>query len=249
MLGVMASLAGASLDEIRALFAATKERLRGRGALDQAAQALVDELYERFSDSIVLARVFATVPFGLTPPPVQRFVSKLLSDRGLAALVGEETTVLALMGTRGALPGWNTRLGSRGHLGIPLASPELVEEIPMVSRLLVELGVQVQGVASKSGYITKVVGNLSGVFYVEDAGRARDDKGRPIIAAQDFVATHGVKTVFGFGGAYMLERSFAVIIVFAREAVSREQVQAVAGLASALKAATLSLVTEDRYFS
>jgi hypothetical protein len=119
----------------------------------------------------------------------------------------------------------------------------------MVSRLLVELGVRIQGAPSGSGYVTRVVGNLSGVFYVADAASARDDRGRPIIAAQDFVSTYGVKTVFGFGGAYMLERSFAAIIVFARETVSREQVQAFAGLAGLFKAATLSLVAEDRFFS
>jgi hypothetical protein len=245
----MTSLANATLDDVRALFAASKERVRGKRALDQSAQALMDELYERFADSIVLARVFATVPFGLTPPPVKRFVTTVLNDRGLSSLVGDETTVLALMGTRGALPGWNSRLGSRGHLGIPLASPELVDGIPMVSRLLVELGVRIQGAAAGSGYITRVVGNLSGVFYVADAASARDDQDRPIIAAQDFVSTYGVKTVFGFGGAYMLERSFAAIIVFARETVSREQVQAFAGLAGLFKAATLGLVAEDRFFS
>jgi hypothetical protein len=245
----MSSLASASLEEIRALYAAAKERVRAGRAVDQCAQALVDEIYARFADSLVLVRVFATVPFALAPQPVQRSVSTLMSDRGLSALVGDETTVLALMGTRGALPAWNTRLGSRGHLGIPLASAELVDDIPMVSRLLAELGVRIDGAGSRAGYVTRVVGNLSGVFYVDDAATARDERDRPIITAQDFVSAHGVRTVFGFGGAYMLERSFAVIIAFTRETVSREQVQSLAGLASLFKAATMSLVAEDRFFS
>ena len=90
--------------------------------------------------------------------------------------------------------------------------------------------------------------DAAGLPVVPDAAAKRRSvlvlsaKDRPIIAGQDFVAAHGVKTVFGFGGAYMLERSFAVIIVFARETVSREQVRAFAGLASLFKAATLSLV-------
>jgi hypothetical protein len=87
------------------------------------------------------------------------------------------------------------------------------------------------------------------VFYVPDAASARDEKDRPIITAQDFVHGHGVKTVFGFGGAYMLERSFAVVIVFAPETVSREQVQSLAPLGSVFKAATMSLVAGDRFFS
>jgi hypothetical protein len=194
-------------------------------------------------------RVFATVPFAFTPFSVQRFVRALMNERGLSAPVGHETTVLALMGTRGVLPAWNSRLGSRGHLGIPLASPEFVDDIPMVSRLLVELGVRIDGAASGTGYIGRVVGNLSGLFYVADAASARDERDRLIIPAQDFVRAHGVQTVFGFGGAYMLERSFAVIIVFAREAVSREQVQSLAALANVLKAATMGLVTQDRFFS
>ena len=244
----MGSLSGASLDDIKALFGAVKERVRAGRAVDQCAQALVDEFYARFAESSVLVRVFVTVPFALTPSPVQRFVTTLLNERGLSALVGDETPVLALMGTRGVLPAWNTRLGSRGHLGIPLASPEFVNDIPMVSRLLVELGVRVDG-ASRTGYVIRVVGNLSGVFYVPEAASARDERGRPIITAQDFVQGHGVKTVFGFGGAYMLERSFAIIIVFARETVSREQVQSLAALASVFKAATMSMVAADRFFS
>ena len=57
------------------------------------------------------------------------------------------------------------------------------------------------------------------MFYVPDARTEVDEKGRPVISAQDFVEEHGIGTVFGFGGAYMLERSYLAMIFFCREAV------------------------------
>ena len=37
---------------------------------------------------------------------------------------------------------------------------------------------------------------------MEDAGKATDHEGRKVIAAQDFVDSRGIKSVFGVGGAY-----------------------------------------------
>jgi hypothetical protein len=235
--------------DLKAFFEAIKTRARQATSLDRAAQTLADEFYERFKDLTVLVRVFATVPYAQVPAPVQRFVSALVEARGQAHLLREDTTVLTLMGTRGVLPAWNTRLGSRGHLGIPLVSPEFVDAIPMVARLLSELGVTVEGVAGGGEYVTRALGNLSGVFYVRDATEALDERERPIITSRDFVADHGVKTVFGFGGAYMMERSFTVIIVFARQTLDHAQVKELAPIANAFKAATMGLVAANRFFA
>jgi hypothetical protein len=172
-----------------------------------------------------------------------------VAEKGRPGLLHDETIVLSLMGTRGALPDWNSRHESRGHAGIPLVSAEFVEDIPMIARLLKELGVSVEGLApGRSGIVTRTLGSLSGVFYVPDARTAVDEQGRRIIASQDFVAQHGVVTVFGFGGAYLMEKSFAAIVVFAREPVSREAAERLAPLASVLKTATMGLVTDGKLF-
>jgi hypothetical protein len=153
------------------------------------------------------------------------------------------------MGTSGARPEWNDRTASRGHLGIPLASAEFVGAIPMIARLLSEFGLDIVGLGEGGATIVRSkVGNLSAMFYVADARTETDDQGRLIISAQDFVAEHGVRTVFGFGGAYMLERSYVAVILFAREAVEPERARELAPLSSALKAATLRLVDQGRFF-
>jgi hypothetical protein len=153
------------------------------------------------------------------------------------------------MGTRGIRPEWNDRMTSRAHVGIPLASAEFIDEIPMIARLLSQFGLSIVGMEDGAAQVVRsVVGNLSGMFYVEDARTEKDDQGRLVISAQDFVAEHGVRTVFGFGGAYLLERSYVAVILFARETLSAEQARELAPLSSALKAATMRIVDQGRFF-
>jgi hypothetical protein len=226
-----------------------RARVEGRRSLAAAAQALADAVHSDFEESLALVRVFATVPLGELPDANRGFVRALMSERGVERPLAGDTPVLSLMGTRGERPEWNDRMASRGHLGIPLVSPEFVDAIPMIARLLAEFGLAVVGVdGGGSRIVRSKVGNLSGMFYVADARTETDDHGRPVISAQDFVADHGVRTVIGFGGAYMLERSYVVIILFARETVDAERARELAPLSSALKAATMRLVDKGLFF-
>ena len=226
-----------------------RERVEGRRSLASAAQALADAVYTAFEESLVLVRVFATVPFGQIPREDQPFVRTLMRQRGVERLLTVETPVLSLLGTKGARPEWNDRMLSRGHLGIPLASAGFVDAIPMIARLLSAFGLSVVGVEGGGARIVRgQVGNLSGMFYVADARIEKDDHGRLVISAQEFVEEHGVRTVFGFGGAYMLERSYVAVILFAREHVETETARQLAPLSSALKAATMRLVDQGAFF-
>jgi hypothetical protein len=157
--------------------------------------------------------------------------------------------VLCLLGSRGERPQWNRRTTSRGHLAIPLVGPDFVAAIPMIARLLKDLGVAVLGVeGGASRLVTRTVGALSSVFYVEDAATARDEHGRAIIGDQDFVRESGVRSVFASGGAYTLERSFVVLVAFAREHVPRPVAERFAPLASVFKTGTMGLVDAGRLF-
>jgi hypothetical protein len=220
-----------------------------RRSLAAAAQALADTVFPAFEESLALVRVFATVPFGELPGANQGFVRALMRASKVERLVAPATPVLSLMGTRGLKPAWNDRMMSSGHVGIPLASAEFVDAIPMIARLLSEFGLGIVGMdGGGSRIVRSKVGNLSGMFYVADARTETDAHGRRVISAQDFVEEHGVRTVFGFGGAYMLERSYVAVILFAREAVSADRARELAPLSSALKAATLRLVDQGRFF-
>ena len=242
-------LSSATPDEIREHLRYVRSRVEDRRSLAAAAQALADAVYSAFEESLALVRVFATVPFGELPGANQGFVRALMRERGVERLLAPGMPVLSLMGTKGALPEWSDRMMSRGHIGIPLVSGEFVDAIPMIARLLSEFGLAIVGLEGGGARIVRgKVGNLSGMFYVGDARTETDEHGRLVISAQDFVAEHGVRTVFGFGGAYMLERSYVAVILFARESVDADRARTLAPLSSALKAATLRLVDQGGFF-
>ena len=223
-------------------------RVEGRKSLASASQALADTVYSALEESLALTRVFATVPFRLLPPAQQAFVRNLMRERRVEGLLAPSLPVLTLMGTRGARPQWNHRDESRGHLAIPLVSAAFVDSIPMISRMLAEFGLVIEGLETGGAVVKSRVGTLSAMFYVADARTETDDQGRVVISAQEFVEQEGVKTVFGFGGAYMLEKSYVAIILFARETVKADLARELAPLSSALKAATMRLVDQEKFF-
>ncbi len=213
-----------SLSTITALWRNIEPNIQQSTCLEEASQTLAGTLYTEFEESVVLARVFLTLPFSGLPPANKEFVQKLVESAGVSGLKGT-TPVLSLLGTRGEKADWNDRCNSRGHLGIPLISSAFVDAIPMISRLLKELGVPLAWVDSHDSEIIRLaVGRSAALFFVENAADATDTQGRKIIAAQDFVSTHLVKSVFGAGRAYC-DSQILVMIVFCRDFVSRATAQ------------------------
>jgi len=51
--------------------------------LEDASQRFAELMYEQFPKSVVLSRVFATIPFGMLPDFRQNFVLKLSESAGL----------------------------------------------------------------------------------------------------------------------------------------------------------------------
>jgi hypothetical protein len=245
------SLSSADSEGMRALFDDLKARVRGNASLAESAQRMAEGLYDWAMGAIVLARVFAVVRFSELPALQRAFVDRLLAARNIAgAAVAGSTPVLCLVGTRGAEADWSRIESSRGHLAIPLLGPQFVASIPMVARLLKDLGVAVQGVEGRAALLaSRTPGTLSSVFYVEDAANARDDLGRNVIADQQFVRAHEVRSVFASGGAFMMEKSFAVVLIVARAHVPRAAAERFAPLASILKTATMGLVEAGHIFA
>jgi hypothetical protein len=114
-----------------------------------------------------------------------------------------------------------------------MISSAFVSAIPMISRLLKELGVPVDWVDSHdSEIIVNTIADTTGLFFVENAAKAKDNRGRNIIAAQDFVAQHNIQSVFGVGGAYATGQ-IVVIINFCKTAVPRPVAELFLPLAAA----------------
>ena len=159
------------------------------------------------------------------------------------------TPVLSLIGTHGQGENWNDRRNSKGHVGIPLISSAFVDAIPMISRLLKELGVPMQWIDSHDSEIIKdTVGRYSGLFFVDDAGTTTDHQGRKIIVAQEFVSDYNVKSVFGVGRAYP-GGQMLVTVVFCRDSFSRESAEEFLALSNTFQKKTRGVVGKGRIFT
>lgn len=224
--------------------------LERKESLEKAAQVYTELMYSEFSESIILARLFLTVPFVNLPNENKDFVMNLAKSAEITDLINDQTLVLSLMGTSGIKPEWNERKKSKGHIGIPMASSDFIEEIPMMSRLLKQVGVDLSWIEKGDSHIvSRTFGQIGGVFYVEDAKTEVDTRGRKIIAAQDFVEAEGVKTVFGIAGGYIGGAAFAVTIIFLREVISKEFAERFLSSIIRFKTNTNNLMNSGKLFS
>jgi two-component system, NtrC family, sensor kinase len=237
-----------SYDDLEALWSALEPLLAGARSLEEVARLFTDALYERFASSVVLARVFGTVELQQLPADDRAFVERFAASVGGEKLT-DATPVLSLLASRGVEDAWNDRRRSQDHLAIPLLSERFVAEIPMISRLLNEIGFTPAWSGTDSGFVTKTFANVNGIFYVDDARTAVDDRERNIIPATAFVERYGIRTVFGFGGSYIGCHMFISAILFCREEIARSQALRFIPLIGSLKAATTRLVNRGAIFA
>ena len=238
----------ATASTITELWTKVESRVKQSKSLEEAAQALATALHTQFQESVVLARVYFTVPFGALPATNKAFVQKLAESAEAASDLKATTPVLSLIGTAGQEVDWNDRRKSKDHVGIPLTSSAFVDAIPMISRLLKELGVPLDWVDTQDAEIVKKMDRAAGLFFVENAAEATDHQGRKIIPTQDFVSGHNVKTVFGVGGGYA-GGQIVVVVAFCRDLIPRASAERFVALRDAFKGNTSSLVETAKVFS
>lgn len=213
-------------------------------SLEAAAQDFAGVFAESF-ESVVLARVFAVLPFEELPLREQTFARQFAEAN---ANIAPSTPVLTLLGTRGREAAWNRRATSRGHLAIPLLDQRFVAGIPMISKLLADLDVDLKGLDLGQPISTRqMLGGRNGTFYVADAQTACDAEDRFIIPARDFVSSQQVRTVFGMGGAY-IDGTLVVCILFTREELDRATVDRYPSFISNFKMVTSKLQVARAYF-
>ena len=82
----MALISKLSLNELIDLNNKLTGQLAGCTALEDAAQVYMSILHEAFSESIILARLFASVPFEELPEPNKEFVRNLAQSQASANL-------------------------------------------------------------------------------------------------------------------------------------------------------------------
>jgi hypothetical protein len=182
-------------------------------SFEEAAQRvtgyLCEHLVEEASNArcCVLVRLFKTHPYAGLSEDLQKFATSMAAG---AAVTGE-TKCLTLLASAGDEPAWNSRRTSTRHQAIPLISEAIVEQFPMISQLIRQLGMTTAELLNNGPDILRALEQKkSGVFHVPVAS------GSPFIPAQkDFVAPYGVISVLGVGELLPDGEIFALII-FAR---------------------------------
>lgn len=246
----MAKVGEINSQKIKTLKIKSERRIKGKNFLEQSAQKFISTIYDELKETIVLLRLFVTVPFGNLPTANKNFVNALAKSNNIQDLINDNTLVLSLVGTRGLEKSWNDRRNSQGHIGIPLASADFIGAIPMMSRLLKQLGLDLEWIASGDTELVKktLQGGLSGVFYVQNARTEVDKQGRKIIAGQDFVKKYKIRSVFGIGGGYLLTQTFLTVIFFLKEEIDISQAEMFMPLINMFKSNTGALGRSGRIF-
>ena len=244
----MASFRSATWPEINAF----RERIATEASsahwLTDAAQGLSAALLKEFT-SVVLARVFAVVPFARLPELDAEVALRFAEQVGAVELLVPSTPVLSLLGSSGVATAWNNRAFSSGHLAIPLLSKQLVEGAPMLAQLLADLKLDLACLDDARPIDSKrMMGGTNQRFYVQSAKTALDAKGRFIIPARDFVLEYRVETVFGMAGAYV-DGMIVAAIVFTTEKLEVQEVDRFPSIIANFRMATTPAVMARRIFA
>jgi hypothetical protein len=182
-----------------------------------------------------LVRFFMTVPYGRLHETGRTFIADTFPDAELRP----DTKCLTLFGTKGDEDDWCEIVGSRGHQAIPLISEDAVRGIPMIARLVAELGLEISHVLKPGAEAAEDPDPSNfNVFHVENA------LGSAHIPAQDeFVVPRNIRSVLGFGSLLPTGHLCAVII-FSRATIRRDTAQLFRPLALGVRIAILPLIEE-----
>ncbi|MGB0596824.1 MAG: response regulator [Rubripirellula sp.] len=184
--------------------------IRGMGWTSDSVNALkqniVEYLYQRMQDTdgnpaFALVRIFHTERFDALEPELQAVAQAVVPNQPLKP----QTRCLVLRGTTGIKREWNDPKQSRGHRVIPLPSVQAVKELPMIQRMMQELGIEV-GKLLDSSDDPLIRESYSSVFHIPDA------KGSEYLPAQEnFVIPNEIRSVVGFGELMPTGDMFAVL--------------------------------------
>lgn len=230
---------------------AEMQGIAGCSCAQEAAQDFVDRLYGRFRDSLVLLRLFITVPYDRLPEEDRCFVDGRVRATNTSHLIQGATPVFTLLGTRGKKPEWNDRRASVHFRCIPLVSTAFVASLSMLSRQFESVGFDLGLIDAWESKVaaTGRADQFRGMLYIRNAGTDRDAQGRMIVPRQEFVAESAVRTTLGFGSGYARHPTLVTLFAFTNETVERSAVEPFANLLEAFISSTESLVGQSRFFS
>ena len=204
------------------------------GSLDAAADAIVRYLHTESGTTpdgnraCALVRCYRTLSYERLDKAQRAYADERLR----LPTANPDMKCLTLIASVGDEGEWCSPATSRGHRVIPLPSPEIVEQAPMIAQLIRQMGLDIDMVVRpQAGIIAALEGKTYNVFHVEQA------LGSPYIPAQDeFVVPYGIRSVVGFGGLLRSGDLFAVIM-FSRVPIAEEPASRFRTVALDVKAA------------
>lgn len=210
--------------------------------LREASQACLNRLFDEFSKTLVLARMYATVPFAYLPDQEKEIARSAAAEGGCADELTEDTFVVTLAATRGTKPEWNDRASSPDRLAIPLLNPSFLEAIPLTGRALGVIMPDIPWLKKQETLIlTASTGKMSYLLMVGDAREELTSAGQKAIPDQSLVKDNSVRTVLALGGRY-LNGTCIVMLLFTKEQLTQEQATKFTTLVNTIKSATMKAV-------
>lgn len=208
---------------------------KGAASMEEVGNRIVRHLYTDFlaepgeQRECVLVRLFVTQPYGALDETLRQSADGMLGGATATAAM----KCLVLLATVGDKPEWNLRTASAGHKAIPLPSEKSIENFPMISQLVVQLGLDPKDLLRTAPTLLMDSEKSFNVFHVPEA------QGSPYVPAQaEFVIPQKIRSVLGFGGLLPPAELFAVIL-FARVPIPRETAELFRTLALNVKIALI----------
>ncbi len=232
----MYSLTKFSLSDMTEYGTVLRKLGAGAKSMEEVANRVVHHLYEAFLDertgepALALVRFFKTHPYADLIVPLPTIAQTMVGN----SPIPPTTQCLTLLATTGQRPEWQSRQASKGHQVIPLMSEQLVTQLPMISQLIQQFGLEVNAVVSPNpDLLIDLEQTTFNVFHVEHAIAS------PYVPAQDnFVVPYGIRSVLGFGGMLPSGNLIAVIL-FSKVLISRDTAELFKTLALNVKMAVL----------
>lgn len=185
-------------------------------ALSRLARSLYDRCYHDGERSLVLSRVFQSVPCTELPGDLTAFLEKIAGPQFC-----QRGRALVLLGTRGEEAAWSDRSRSEHHKAIPL-DEGTVKRIPMLSRALQQIGVDLNifmGPEKAKGLSVTGFGQTVSAFHVVEA------PGSAYVPDQEgFVEPYSVQSVIG-SAARLPGDDISLYIGFSRHRIPEEAAQ------------------------
>lgn len=227
------------------------KKIKELNTAEEVAQAFIDLIYEYFQESLVLLRLFSSVPYSALSAQDKQLVDKKAIDTGTVHLYKDGTPILTLLGTRGQKSEWNERNKSQGFRCIPLVSGAYVASLSMLAMQFRKMNFDFElfDAWDKTFVAKGRADQYSGMLYVNHSGSDKDEQGRMIVPRQEFVAENNVRTTLGFGSGYSNHPTVVTLFAFTNEILNESMMKSFTALLEAYLEKTRGLVEKGRILS